>query len=182
MTSAARRLWLLPVVALCLGPGPCGGDDPEGDDDDATASPALRIVADEPLVTSESGLQDSFTLRLGSSPGDRLVVVDVLNPDASEWAVNSADGEPVPATVRTADTLAWEEDIVLRYPHTDDGITGNQGLHNQGYHFDGSWHYCSGAARGSTWRSSSVATCRPSRSSTPRACPAGRSWSGRWAR
>ena len=148
LASPSRSICLLLSSPFWLGAAPCVPDDELPEDEDPTPAPALRLDVDDPLVTSESGLEDSFTLRLGSSPGAELVVVEVESPDPSEWALRAGEGDPIEATIRTADTLSWQEDIVLRYPHIEGGITGDFGLHLQGYHFDGTHHYSTGGDKG----------------------------------
>lgn len=137
----------IPVLVLALvalsGAGGGGGDgcDPPDDDGDDPGSPASVTVAPQAvLTTSESGLSATFSVVLDLLPTAPVSVI-VQSGDVGEWSVGEAPGQP---DLTTANSLELVDVITLRYPHGPDAVSGDNGVHNQAYHFDGSWHFSAG--------------------------------------
>lgn len=142
----ATRPFAVPLLATLLllasgaGGGGEGGCDPPDDDDDFAGDASISTSPEGPLTTSESSLTATFSVVLDERPIAPVVVV-VESGDLGEWSVGTEASTP---DLATANLLTLESVLTLRYPHGTDAVTGSNGVHNQGYHFDGTWHYSVG--------------------------------------
>ncbi len=134
----AVPLLALLLLALSGAGGGEGGCDPP--DDDGGPEAGLELSTEGPLTTSEAGMSASFTVALEVPPVAPVTVI-VESGDLGEWSVGEA---PDPPSLTDANTLELTDVLTLRYPHGPGAVTGSNGVHNQGYHFDGTWHYSVG--------------------------------------
>jgi hypothetical protein len=140
MTRLVRPLSIPLVCVLLLALSGAAGGGEGGCDPPDDAAPAVSVDPEGPLVTSESGLSATFTVALTSPPAEPVEVI-ARSGDVGEWTVGEAPGE---VDLATADSLALVDVLTLTYPHGPGAITQANGVHNQGYHFDGAWHFSVG--------------------------------------
>ena len=142
----SRRPWslplllVLPLVLSGASDGPGGCNPPDDDDTDVGSPASITLSPEGPLTTSESGLSATFSVALDLRPTAPVSVI-VQSGDVGEWSVGEAPGQP---DLSTADSLQLVDVLTLRTPHGPDAVSGDNGVHNQAHHFDGTWHFTAG--------------------------------------